>query len=247
MELSRLEQDRILAAKYIAAKWTEPLYEAVRNSTPQMQSVSEPNLRWIIGVCAGLNCYQRSLFVGSIGTHEWAQSVAESSIIMAYVSDYNAKDLFNNHDNDQYWVDTIIRARNGFYGNIPGTNMKVLTESVVVPVHKPIEPPKRSITTRKEVKVYVPQKPKTYLMRDDNHGYTKIGKSIRPRVRERTLLADAPIITLFAVCEQNIERELHAKYSDKNIRGEWYNLTDEDIDYICRTYNFNKYEDEYPK
>lgn len=83
---------------------------------------------------------------------------------------------------------------------------------------------------------------KTYLMRDENTGCTKIGKSVNPRRRERTLLSDKPTITLFKVCEKNVERELHAKYKDKRVRGEWFTLTEEDIADISKNYNFYEYD-----
>lgn len=92
----------------------------------------------------------------------------------------------------------------------------------------------------KAVIANAPRGPMTYLMRDDNHGYTKIGKSVNPRKRERTLLADAPIITLFAVCERDVEKELHALYAGKNKRGEWFDLSDVDIAEICEKYNFKE-------
>lgn len=79
---------------------------------------------------------------------------------------------------------------------------------------------------------------KTYLMRDENTGCTKIGKSVNPRTRERTLLSDKPTITLFMVCEKNVEKILHKEYADKNVRGEWFNLTAEDIADISKNYNF---------
>lgn len=90
----------------------------------------------------------------------------------------------------------------------------------------------RSIHNRKE------RTQKTYLMRDENTGCTKIGKSVNPRTRERTLLSDKPTITLFMVCERNVERVLHKEYAEKNVRGEWFNLTAEDIADISKKYNF---------
>lgn len=78
----------------------------------------------------------------------------------------------------------------------------------------------------------------TYLMRDENTGYTKIGKSNNPRKRERTLQSEKPTISLLYTCLWDVESELHARYAAKRVRGEWFNLTDEDILHICRNYNF---------
>ncbi len=85
---------------------------------------------------------------------------------------------------------------------------------------------------------------KTYLMKDESTGQTKIGKSRTPKRRERTLQAEKPTISLLYVCDYDVENELHKQYADKRTRGEWFALTDEDIMYICRNYNFYEYEDE---
>lgn len=81
---------------------------------------------------------------------------------------------------------------------------------------------------------------KTDLMHDSNTGYTKIGKSDNPRRRERTLQSEKPTITLFRVCDRNVEDELHAKYASKRVRGEWFDLTEADIEAICNDYQFKE-------
>lgn len=83
---------------------------------------------------------------------------------------------------------------------------------------------------------------KTYFMKDENTGQTKIGKSNAPQRRERTLQAEKPTISLLYVCDCDVENELHKQYADKRTRGEWFTLTEDDIAYICRNYNFYEYE-----
>lgn len=78
----------------------------------------------------------------------------------------------------------------------------------------------------------------TYLMKDDNTGLTKIGRSNNPSAREKTLQSEKPAIHLIYICEQLIEHELHVKYKHKRVRGEWFNLLDNDIEYIVSTFNF---------
>lgn len=80
---------------------------------------------------------------------------------------------------------------------------------------------------------------KTYLMKDSNTGYTKIGKAVNPRFREKTLQSEKPTISLYAVCDNLIELELHNKYSDKRVRGEWFNLEGSDVKEILDNYKFN--------
>ena len=82
------------------------------------------------------------------------------------------------------------------------------------------------------------EKTKTYLMKDSNTGLTKIGKTVDPKHRERTLQSEKPTISLFAVCEDNIETKLHKIYKDKRTRGEWFNLTKEEVDNIINKYKF---------
>lgn len=81
---------------------------------------------------------------------------------------------------------------------------------------------------------------KTYLMKDSNTGYTKIGKAINPKFRESTLQSEKPTISLFAICEENIETELHKRFENKRIRGEWFNLNDMEIESIIEDYSFRK-------
>lgn len=79
---------------------------------------------------------------------------------------------------------------------------------------------------------------KTYLMKDSTIGYTKIGKSVDVLRREKTLEAQNPNITLFAVCQEDVEKELHQKYKKYRKRGEWFKLNKRQIECIIRDYGF---------
>lgn len=80
---------------------------------------------------------------------------------------------------------------------------------------------------------------KTYLMIDGNN-FVKIGKSYSPEVRECTLQSQNPTIELIAVCEKDIEKELHVKYASKRKRGEWFNLSKNEISIIIKEFKFIK-------
>jgi hypothetical protein len=87
---------------------------------------------------------------------------------------------------------------------------------------------------------YKPKKKKTnvYVMIDHNTKFYKIGKSINPIHREKTLQSEKPTIELihsFKAYDYD-EKILHNKYKDKRIRGEWFNLDQYDIDYIKNNY-----------
>lgn len=73
-----------------------------------------------------------------------------------------------------------------------------------------------------------------YLMKNLRNGYTKIGNSTNPICREATLQAEEPEIELLLVFAAHpvMERLLHKFYSEKRVRGEWFNLTKEDFRHI---------------
>ena len=81
-----------------------------------------------------------------------------------------------------------------------------------------------------------------YLMLDTINGYYKIGISNKPDYRERTLQSEKPSIEMLA-CKKfptrkialSIESALHTAYSLQRVRGEWFNLNDEDVAAIIET------------
>jgi hypothetical protein len=87
---------------------------------------------------------------------------------------------------------------------------------------------------RKENKSQI--KYKTYIMKDELNSLYKIGKSKNPRLREKTLQSEKPSIKIVKVFEENIEKELHNKYKEFRVRGEWFDLNKIQINYICTKY-----------
>jgi hypothetical protein len=77
---------------------------------------------------------------------------------------------------------------------------------------------------------------KTYIIKDCNNGLYKIGFSNNPIKREKTLQSQNPNIKIVKVFEKNIEKELHLNYKEFRVRGEWFNLNNTQIDYICKKY-----------
>ena len=78
--------------------------------------------------------------------------------------------------------------------------------------------------------------PKAYIMKDDNTGYYKIGKSVNPKLREKTLQSEKPTIKMIKVFDKDIEKELHNQYKEFRVRGEWFNLNSIQVNYICTKY-----------
>jgi hypothetical protein len=81
-----------------------------------------------------------------------------------------------------------------------------------------------------------------YLMIDNTNQYHKIGISNSPEYREKTLQSEKPTIELICAKEfpsrkiaESIEKALHETFSDKRLRGEWFELSEPDINEIKQT------------
>lgn len=80
----------------------------------------------------------------------------------------------------------------------------------------------------------------SYLMIDRSNGFVKIGKSANPRFREKTLQSEKPSIELLAICDDDVELVLHRKYKHKRLRGEWFDLTHDELESIIEEFEFEK-------
>lgn len=75
-----------------------------------------------------------------------------------------------------------------------------------------------------------------YLVKSDR-GYYKIGKTKNPDDRQRTFGVQLPFEVEFVhVIESDAyhwaEEQLHARFSGQRIKGEWFDLTEEDVAWI---------------
>jgi len=82
---------------------------------------------------------------------------------------------------------------------------------------------------------YIPPKEYIYLTKSD-FGY-KIGKTTRPDKRPLSVAGNMPIkLSVIAIIEvpnsKEAERRLHSLFDDKRLRGEWFALTDEDVEFV---------------
>jgi hypothetical protein len=78
-----------------------------------------------------------------------------------------------------------------------------------------------------------------YLMIDTTNNFHKIGISNNPKYREKTLQSDKPTIELLhkksfpnRKIAEVLEKTLHITYSNKRIRGEWFDLDDNEINEV---------------
>lgn len=75
-----------------------------------------------------------------------------------------------------------------------------------------------------------------YVMKNKRNGLYKIGYSTNPKDRESTLQSEEPEIQLIKVFKDNHESELHNKYRNQRVRGEWFELSKSQVKYICTAY-----------
>ena len=72
-----------------------------------------------------------------------------------------------------------------------------------------------------------------YLMRHSN-GLTKIGRSVQPKAREKTLQAEDPRLEMILCVDGQGYREktLHRIFDELRVRGEWFQLEDRHVEWI---------------
>lgn len=75
---------------------------------------------------------------------------------------------------------------------------------------------------------------KTYVLIDRISGFYKIGKTSDVRKRVQILSCGNPNIELLLVIDSDVESELHKKFNQKLVKGEWYALSHRDINFIRR-------------
>ena len=73
-----------------------------------------------------------------------------------------------------------------------------------------------------------------YVMIDKNTGLYKIGRSVNPIKRERTLQSEKPTVELLFHHEgvHADETSLHITFGHKRVRGEWFKLDADDLQYV---------------
>ncbi len=72
---------------------------------------------------------------------------------------------------------------------------------------------------------------KVYVMHHRRTDLYKIGKSIDPGRREKTLQSEDPGVELVWCCQERYVSEavLHNEFRHKRARGEWFELDEEDL------------------
>ena len=74
----------------------------------------------------------------------------------------------------------------------------------------------------------------TYIIYDKTSGLSKIGISADPLRRQRECRTFRPNSFLFLLHTSNLEHELHRRFKDRQVEGEWFELKEDDFnDLIC--------------
>jgi hypothetical protein len=76
-----------------------------------------------------------------------------------------------------------------------------------------------------------------YLVRNDHNGMVKVGRSLNVEKRLKTLQTSNPfpltlILTILTNDSPQVESNLHKIFRHKRVYGEWFNLSDQDIDLV---------------
>lgn len=125
----------------------------------------------------------------------------------------------------------------GFYkGNERPTAEGEILDDKFISTKKNFWDNKKIYITLLDVKPFVKKNKRTnvYVMIDKNTGFYKIGRSVNPKVREKTLQSEKPTIEMLFFYEANNKDEikLHEIFKDKRIRGEWFDLNGSDLAFI---------------
>lgn len=76
-----------------------------------------------------------------------------------------------------------------------------------------------------------------YVYVFENAGLRKIGSSKKPEVRLLAMKTAAPSIEAIhhipSLSYRELEQLLHAHFADKRVAGEWFRLSDEDMNFIA--------------
>lgn len=83
----------------------------------------------------------------------------------------------------------------------------------------------------------------TYIGTDSSGAY-KIGRTSDLMQREKGIKTGNHSYRTVIFIKDDFEKELHDKFSDKRIRGEWFDLSDKDLKFITSNYDviFNSFE-----
>ncbi|WP_242120905.1 GIY-YIG nuclease family protein [Aestuariivivens sediminicola] len=184
------------------------------------------------------------------------ESIIKSNLPWKYLREFkipitlNEIKIFRNQELIKWRID-FVKSNSNLQGSTTNTwyeneDFKIvvnnLTKEYERLVEEEIENYKPVEEKLIEEKITVIDKCFVYLMIDKTNDFHKIGISNNPDYREKTLQSEKPTIELVCAKEfpsrkiaESIEKALHETFSNKRIRGEWFELESQDIDEIKQT------------
>lgn len=145
---------------------------------------------------------------------------------------YGFKDYYKIFNTYQFHQQTLLE-RMGYWTyddifleEIKGEKFTLLIKSQKGALYIPIADKRKD--RKKSAKNFV------YIMQNRQNNYYKIGRSIDTEHREKTLQSQEPDIVLIEKWSASAEVEimLHRRFKEKRLRGEWFKLTDDDLEEI---------------
>lgn len=139
----------------------------------------------------------------------------------------NDKTCFDPEEID-YMIEVLNRTKQFYYDN---QNYIKYHEELKQNIHQEkIDSVKEKINRKKRKG----SETNIYIMIDDQTGHYKIGRSVSPLKREATLLSQKSSIRLlfYFPSFSKVEIFIHEMFENKRVRGEWFELNNEDLELI---------------
>tara|TARA_R110000744_G_scaffold378018_1_gene493630 strand:- start:11 stop:637 length:627 start_codon:yes stop_codon:yes gene_type:complete len=205
-----------IKAKYIiGSKWTKKEYDLTKKEEPKNK-----DLLYVIKCFKTLYNEYNKLIVSTKGIK------LDRKEIILDKKEYTTQEVAN----------LFGISNRAIQRRCKNSNLKMVFGTYKIPKGI-IEDWKNGISTLKKYKKKnVCLTKKTYIIKNQENGLYKIGRSNNPRHREKTLQAETPNVIMIKIWNKDIESKLHKEYSKYRRRGEWFKLTKIQVHYICTHY-----------
>lgn len=132
-------------------------------------------------------------------------------------------------------IEALMKEISAFYDVYSDEQIDAINEAAELQFHRDIYQPQATLKTTKKPTRH--EKPGFIYLVQSVSGHYKIGLTANPEHRGKTFGVQLPFEVEF-ICliktdnMQRLETELHERFADKRVNGEWFDLTPEDVEYI---------------
>lgn len=236
-------------------KWLERKLEYIKQlegeKTEKYQTILSPQRE----ITAGKTAYNKNGVRGCI--YENVRRRPNGKVSKTFVAEinylrYRCRRESDNRDELEAWLDLIAEMVNGIIQNRVFKE-KMLSEDVkMVMANIKAEEDAQvgelfdtlRIQDRKGKSFFVENglcrrsSPITYVLFNPTSGLYKIGKTKDLYRRFKSYCI--PELEVVQVCEDDIEQKMHDTFFTKRMEGEWFSLTDEELEVMVEKYGFRK-------